>query len=101
MRLEVVVDTGFSGQLTLPSAIIRELRLIRDAAQVVVLADGEDKSIPSYFALVSWNGERKSVSALEMESQPLLGMELLWGSRLAIDALPYGEVVIAEIPPVT
>ncbi len=101
LAVEVVVDTGFSGQLTLPFAFISYLGLIRRATKSVVLADGESKDIPVYPALVLWNGRFRQILVLEMESQPLLGMELLWGSRLTIDALPYGEVVIAEIPPIT
>ena len=34
---------------------------------------------------------------LESGSAPLLGMTLLWGSRIVVDALDNGEVTIEQV----
>ena len=39
------------------------------------------------------------VLVLESDSVPLLGMTLLWGSRVTLDASTGGEVAIEELPP--
>ena len=36
---------------------------------------------------------------LKSDSTPLLGMNLLWGSRIVLDAMDDGEVTIEEIAP--
>ena len=50
-----------------------------------------------YLGSVSWHGRPSDVLVLQSDSVPLLGMALLWGSRIAMDALDGGEVLIEEL----
>ena len=95
--LEVVVDTGFTGSLTLPTAVIGRLDLPSAGGRTFELANGESFDFDVYDGWVLWHGRRSRVVVLQAESTPLLGVELLWGSRLTVDALAGGTVEIEEL----
>lgn len=95
-----VLDTGYSGALTLPAAVIADLGLIRDAGDVrSVLADGSVVSHPVYHALIDWDGVLRPILVDQAECEPLLGMQLLAAQRVTIDAEPGGPVEIRPRPP--
>ena len=48
---------------------------------------------------MSWHGRPSDVLVLQSDSVPPLGMTLLWGSRVTMDALNDGEVTIEELRP--
>jgi len=47
-----------------------------------------------YFVRVNWGGEDREVLALQAEATPLVGMSMLWGSRVGFDAQDGGTVTI-------
>ena len=94
----VVVDTGFTGALTLPESTIAQLGLTRYGRRPAVQASGERRMFEIYGALVSWHGNLRPVFVYLSESRPLLGMALLMGSRLTVDAWEGGDVTIEEVP---
>ena len=99
--LEFAVDTGFDGFLTLPLSVIKGLRLTPEGVGSVELADTEIRQFGLYDAVVSWDGQTREVAVLHSETQPpLLGMALLWGSRVTIDTRDGGEVAIERLPEV-
>ena len=97
--VEVIVDTGFTGELALSSQLIQSLGLhyIDDAR--VVLADRQERRLGAYDGVVSWHGEPFSVIVLETDGDSLLGMSLLLDSRLTVSCRPNGPVVIEEEEP--
>ena len=97
--LEVVLDTGFTGYLTLPSESIRRLGLSSVGQRTFELANGELFDFQVYIGSVSWHGRPSDVLVLQSDSVPLLGMTLLWGSRVCVAALNDGEVTIEELSP--
>ncbi len=97
--LEVILDTGFTGYLTLPPESIRQLGLTSIGQRTFELANGELFEFAAYLAMVSWHGRLRDVLVLQSDSVPLLGMTLLWGSRVTVDALDDGEVIIEALPP--
>ena len=96
--LEAVVDTGFNGFLTLPRAVIAALGLPWLCRQQGQLADGSVLVFDVYVATVDWDGQLRSVEVEAAGAQPLLGMALLQGSELRIEARPGGSVTIAGLP---
>lgn len=46
---------------------------------------------------ILWHGRELVVAVLASDGDPLLGMALLSGSRLTVDALPGGGVRIDEL----
>ena len=97
--LEVVLDTGFTGYLTLPSESIEQLDLPFVGQRTFELANGELFRFEAYLAAVSWHGSPRDALVLKSDSTPLLGMTLLWGSRVTLDALTSGPVTIEELAP--
>ena len=92
------VDTAYTGVLTLPPGYIRELAIPERENGMVQLADGRSQTSRYFTARIDWHQQSGLVPILELNSQPLLGMGLLWGSRLTVDAQEGGAVVIEEIP---
>ena len=94
--VEAVIDTGFTGFMTLPDAVINALRLEQNRNRRMRLADGRIRQFETYFATVIWHGSPITVSALVMPGRPLIGMSLLWNSDVAIAARENGRVTITE-----
>jgi clan AA aspartic protease len=97
-EVEATVDTGFTGALCLPSELVRALSLPLVGRGVALLADGRTVETPVHRARVVWHGWERVVRVLSTEGGALVGMALLRGSRLTIDAAPGGDVRIEELP---
>ena len=76
-----ILDTGFTGQLLLPERYIRRLGIRMSRRSTGRLASGEMTEIATGTAAVIWQGRRRSVRVLQLDSEPLLGMEFLWNHR--------------------
>lgn len=94
----VVLDTGFDGELMLPGSVIRGLGLPYRGMRSGILADGSRFETPTYSTEVRWQNQQPIVSVYESESEYLLGMHLLLGQRLTMDAIEGGRIVIEDIP---
>ena len=95
--IKAVIDTG-TGFLTLPSAVITTLDLTWYMQQEGVLGDGSLCMFNVYEALVIWDGQVRSVEINESEADPLVGMGLLEGYELKIQAVAGGLVAITALP---
>jgi clan AA aspartic protease len=95
--VDTVIDTGFSGFLSLPSAIITTLDLPWSASDIVTLGDGSETLFDLYTAIVIWDGHYRDVYIAESETEPLLGMAMLYGYRLQVDATEGGIVKIEAL----
>ena len=91
-EVDAVVDTGFTGFLTLPPAIVTALDLRRADVQVVVLADGSRATLTAHAVEVSWDGRLRDAFAYAAGSTPLIGIALMDGYRLCIDVERGGQV---------
>ena len=96
--IEVVLDTGFNGELALPATIIRQLGLLEDIRRPAVTATGDRVSLMTYYVTVLWHGQSRLVQVVEADGEPLLGMELLLGSRLTLEVRDGGAVTIDALP---
>jgi clan AA aspartic protease len=94
----VVIDTGFSEYLTLPPDQIAALGLSYRTSTQVILADGTIVALKVYSANVVWDGKPRQVSVHEADGAPLIGMAMLYGYRLTIDAVDGGAVIITALP---
>ena len=63
-----------------------------------VLGDGSMCTFNVYEALVVWDGQVRSVEINESEADPLVGMGLLEGYELKIQAVAGGLVAITALP---
>jgi clan AA aspartic protease len=92
--ISALIDTGFTGFLSLPSAIIADLNLPWSASDIGTLGDGSETLFDLYTAVVIWNGQYRDIYIAESETEPLLGMAMLYGYRLQVDAVEGGIVRI-------
>ena len=95
-QFEVVLDTGFTGWLMLPEVEIARLGLTNRGERQGILASGNAEDFAYYQTSVLWHGRLRTIEVFQSIDQPLLGMELLEGSRVAVDAWDGGGVIIQE-----
>ena len=95
---DIVLDTGFTGDLLLPLDLIERLEVIEGVEMEATLANGRDVKFRSWLGTALWHDRPTGVVILEANGAPLLGMNLLRGSRLTLDALNDGDVTIDELP---
>lgn len=92
--VDAVIDTGFSGFLTLPSSIIAVLDLTWKGRDIATLGDGSYCIFDVYIARVIWDGQYRTIDINKSETVPLIGMGLLRGYDLRIQAIEGGSVTI-------
>jgi clan AA aspartic protease len=92
--IKAVIDTGYTGFLTLPSAIITTLELTWYMQEEGILGDGSLCIFNVFEATVIWDGQLKSIEINESETDPLVGMGLLEGYELNIQGFEGGLVTI-------
>ena len=95
-RLEVVVDTGFTGWMSLPELIIQDLGLDYAGMRYVTLANGETIQTAAYTARLLWHGQSVDTLVHTLDNKPIIGTDLLAYCRLTIDWWDGGDVIIEE-----
>jgi clan AA aspartic protease len=78
--ITAVIDTGYTGFLSLPSEIITELNLSWTGIDRGTLGDGSEVTFEVYAAKVIWDGEYRDIPINEAETDPLVGISLLCSS---------------------
>jgi clan AA aspartic protease len=95
--VDAVIDTGFTGFLTLPSDTISTLGFSWEGRDVATLGDGTFCTFEVYIGLVIWDGQYREIYINESETLPLIGMQLLRGYDLRIQAIEGGLVTIEAL----
>ena len=96
--IDAVIDTGFSGFLTLPPSVIAALDLAWKGRDVATLGDGTSCIFDVYIATVIWDGQYRIIDINESETVSLIGMRLLRGYDLRIQTIEGGTVAIEALP---
>ena len=97
LEIEAIVDTGFTGSLTLPQSDVTRLGLVWRGRGEGLLADGTSSFFGVYEAIVLWHRQPRSISVHAVESKPLLGMTMLDGNEFAMQVVEGGEVAIHKL----
>jgi clan AA aspartic protease len=97
-EIEAVVDSGYTGWLTLPPTAIAALNLSWQTFGRGVLADGSVSAFDVYHAKVVWDGRVRPVFVDEFDATPLIGMALLRGYEYKMQVLARGKVTIKRLP---
>jgi clan AA aspartic protease len=95
--IDTVIDTGFDGFLSLPSEIIVRLELPWTISNPATLGDGSEVLFDFYTAKVIWDGQYREIDIAASETEPLLGMAMLYGYRLQVDNIEGGIVKIEAL----
>ena len=97
LGIDAIIDTGFTGHLTLPTRVIDQLALPWRSRGHAVLADGSLHVFDAYVATVLWNGQSRTVEVNAVDAQPLVGMALIRGHTLRMDVVEHGTVTIEQL----
>lgn len=96
-RVQVLLDTEFTGCLMLTAETVQQMGLSSAGRRTLKSAKGEWSESEAYLATASWHGHLADVLLLESDSTPLVGMALLWGSRVTLEPGTQGAPQI-EVP---
>ncbi|WP_428117862.1 clan AA aspartic protease [Candidatus Poriferisodalis sp.] len=96
-RVDALIDTGYGGDITLPSDVVNDLGLMRVGSTKLMLANGNEEVFDTFVASVDWSGSERGVAVHETESVPLIGMQMLEGQRLQVDVERDGRVLIETL----
>jgi clan AA aspartic protease len=94
ITVDAVIDTGFTSFLSLPLSIITELDLTWHYRDFGTLGDGSEVVFELYKASVIWDGQNKVIDVVASDADPLVGMGLLYGFKLQVEAVEGGRVTI-------
>lgn len=72
--VRAIIDTGFTGDLTLPRNMIDELGFTLRGFQRVILGDGSTQYFEMFVGAVIWNGQTRAVEINATEADALVGM---------------------------
>ena len=90
-----LIDTGYDGNLTVTPEIAEKLAFPFREMRSFELGSGQIKDFPIHDARIEWDGKIiDSLSTIVTEGGVLIGMSLLEGYTLFIDAIDGGEVRI-------
>ena len=92
--IEAVVDTGYSGFLTLSPELVDELGLPFAYMGQAFLANDAEVDFDVHYVTVLWDGQPRDIEADATGSTPLVGMLLLDKHSLTIEVESGGRVVI-------
>ena len=93
-EIEAVVDTGYSGFLTLPLALVAELELPFVTTGTAFLADGTEVRFKVHDAVIVWDGRPRPIEVDATGNRPLVGMDLLHRHSLFVEVVEGGQVEI-------
>lgn len=97
-EIETIIDTGFNGALSLPPARIAALNLPWRRRGRALLADGSESLFDIYEATIVWDGSARRIAVDAADTDSLLGMGLLYGYELTLQAVAGGHVIIQALP---
>ncbi len=97
ITFDAVIDTGFTGFLSLPFSVITDLGLHWHYRDIGTLGDGSEVVFEIYKAATIWDGQNQIVDVAASEADPLVGMSLICGFKLQIEAVEGGLVTIEAL----
>jgi len=97
IMVDAVIDTGFTGSLSLPLSTITAVGLPWSGRDEGTLGDGSEAIFEIYTASVIWDGQIKIIDVVASESEPLVGMSLLYGFKIQIETVEGGTVRIEAL----
>ena len=97
LSVPAVIDTGFSAWLTLPPNMIAALGWRWDQLFTGTLADGSNTIFDVYAGTIVWDGNTIDILVQAADSVPLVGMALIEGFELTVEAVDQGIVTLKRM----
>ena len=95
--MEAVLDTGFTGSLTLPPPFVAALGLPWHSRSIAILANGQIDAFEMHKATIVWDGAPRLILVQASNTVPLVGLELMTGNDLRVRFAPGGRAEIEKI----
>jgi clan AA aspartic protease len=95
--IEAVVDTGFTGTLTLPPKVIEQLGLPWHTFDRGTLADGSNCLFDVFVATVLWERRARRVLVDQADIEPLVGMRLMKNCELRMQIRDGGRLTLKRL----
>ena len=96
-EINAVIDTGYSGFLALPAALLTSLGCKLSGSAQLTLADGSEINSDVYEVTILWEGQPRTLQVDALDAESLVGMALLKGYDVHIRAVVNGPVTITPI----
>ena len=96
-EIGAVLDTGYTGFLTLPPTLVNELELPFAYVGRAFLANDDQVEFNVHNVTLLWDGEPRDIEADATGSTPLAGIMLLHQHDLSIRVRDGGWVVIQPV----
>lgn len=96
--INAIVDTGFSGSVSVPESLAEEMDLSPGGFSNAYLADGSRLTYRYFRGRITWHGREVSVPISMIGGEVLIGMALLERSRLSIEIKYAGSALIDPLP---
>ncbi|MFN0124056.1 MAG: hypothetical protein ACKV2V_26430 [Blastocatellia bacterium] len=85
-KLDLIVDSGFNGEIVLPKALLMQLGLPDEGTMFSLLADGSVVETEVHIGEIVWFGQPREVRIQATDShEGLLGTELFQGCVVELD----------------
>lgn len=97
-EVEAVLDSGFTGSLTLPPSLIASLNLPWRSRSSAILANGNVEQFDIHVATIVWDCRPRPILIQAIDNIPLLGMALLRDYDLRARVTVGGSVQIEAVP---
>ncbi len=92
-----ILDTGFSGFLTLPTSVIEALELPWLGRGQALVGDGSHQAFDLHAATIVWDDVPRRVQVASTETEPLLGIDMIYGHEIRIQVIEDGAVAIEAL----
>jgi len=96
-RFDAVIDTGYTGSLSLPPSEIALLGLTWLKYGSGTLADGTQISYDVFEGVILWDGHPRAIQIASLAGGPLIGMSLMYGYELNLPVLDGATFTLRPI----
>lgn len=98
LLIDAMIDTGFTGFLTLPTQLITTLAFVFTGTTRARLGDGREVRLDIFEGVVMWDNQERHVPVLAATREALIGMSMLSGYRVTLAVEDGGSVVVEALP---
>lgn len=97
MDIEFILDTGFDGDLSLPSSFISQIDAAASEFRIIQAVGEKARQAQAFEVLLDWHEEERITEVIILENAPLLGVGLMEGSLLQAEMQTGGEVSLEPL----
>jgi clan AA aspartic protease len=96
--VDAIIDTGFTGFLTLPAPLITTLALAFAGTTRAMLGDGSEVRMDIFTGVLIWDNQERHVPVLAATGDAFIGMSMLSGYRMTLDVEDGDSMVVEALP---